>query len=188
LIRHTKWWMDLLDSWSRGECTGGEFPILSYSELMAHPEKGQLIQSDASGVDGFGFFHSDFSDATPQFVARSFPPDFVFVSSHGAELTALASFMEQDARSACLSIWISDCLSAVWSVNKGRCSEDGDLALLDRILSAADKKKNSLVALWVPREVNSLADYLSHLCTYLNRDEVTGSLSSLAATARDSGR
>ena len=183
LIQQTNWWMTLLASWSRNECTGNEFPILSYSELIAHPEKGQLIQSDASGVDGFGFFHSDLSDATPLFVARNFPPSFVFTSSHGAELTALASFMENDARCNCLSIWISDCLSAVWSVNKGRCMEEGDLALLDRILSAADLKHNSLIALWVPRETNQLADYLSHLCHYTNRDEVSGSLSELATAA-----
>ena len=187
LINHTEWWITTLGTWSNNDCTGGEFPILSYSEMVLKPELVQLVQSDASGVDGFGYFCSTLAAGSTTFVAKCFPNDFVFKSSHGAELVALASYMEDDASFNCITIWITDCLSAVWSVNKGRCFEENDLLVLDRILTAADSKKNQLIALWVPRELNTLADYLSHLCHYCNRDEVRGDIKDLAATATGTG-
>ena len=187
LITQTKWWIDTLEVWSRGDCTGGEFPILSYSEMIAHPELVQLIQSDASGVDGYGYFFSTLAATESTFVAKRFPVGYKFVSSHGAELVALAAFMEADAARNCITIWLTDCLSAVWSVNKGRCFEENDLLVLDRILTAADNKKNQVIALWVPREINTLADYLSHLCNYCNREEVRGAIGGLASTAPAAG-
>ena len=165
------------------ECEGSEFPILSYSEITANPAMVQLVQSDASGIDGYGYFCSTLAAEQTTFVAKCFPADFIFKSSHGAELTALAAYMETEAKHSCITIWLTDCMSAVFSVNKGRCFEQSDLMILDRILSAADKKKNQLIALWVPRDTNTLADYLSHLCNYSNREEVRGRIEDLADTA-----
>ena len=71
-------------------------------------------------------------------------------------------------------IWVTDCPAAVWTVNKGRCYEELGLITLARILEKCDDHKIVLVALWVPRESNEYADYLSHLCHYVNRDEVRG--------------
>jgi hypothetical protein len=63
-------------------------------------------------------------------------------------------------------------------VNKGRCDEPSGLALLARILSRCDLYRLQIVALWVPRELNELADYLSHLAFSVNRDQVSGTWTS----------
>jgi hypothetical protein len=47
------------------------------------------------------------------------------------------------------------------------------------ILKGCDEKKLQLVALWIPREENLLADYLSHICVYLNRGEHGSSVEEL---------
>ncbi len=67
----------------------------------------------------------------------------------------------------------------MWSVLKGRCKEELALHTLEMILKGCDEKKLQLVALWIPREENLLADYLSHICVYLNRGEHGGSVEEL---------
>jgi hypothetical protein len=62
----------------------------------------------------------------------------------------------------------------MWSVNKGRCFEPAGLVLVERILRLCDLYKLQIVALWVPREQNELADYLSHLSFLVDRDSVEG--------------
>jgi len=51
-------------------------------------------------------------------------------------------------------IWVSDSLSAVWSVNKGRCHSPSGLQTLEEILGICDECGVQLVLLWVPREEN----------------------------------
>jgi hypothetical protein len=172
-----------LQCWATGDQLGCEYPILSFSEVADNPDLLQFVQSDASGIDGFGFFFGALHTEDPDFIARSFPEDYAFCSSHNTELTAFASFIGSAVSSNCILIWITDCLSAVWSINKGRCFEPEDLVILDYILEIADTKKILLIALWIPRELNELADYLSHLSAILNRQEVSGKLSALVATA-----
>ena len=65
-------------------------------------------------------------------------------------------------------------LAAVWSVNKGRCRANLSAPTLEKILSTCDKHRIFLVLLWVPREENEVADYLSHLSYVMNRKEVRG--------------
>ena len=188
LVSHTNWWIATLQCWARGDLVGSEFPILSYSEMLDRPEILQFVQSDASGVDGFGFFYGAVTEEDPQYVARAFDTQYIFVSSHHAELTAFSSFIQHDAPSSCILIWLSDCLSAVWSVNKGRCFQPTDLIVLEHILLHADIKHIQLIALWIPRDSNELADYLSHLSSILNRQEIRGKLSGLASAAFSGGK
>jgi hypothetical protein len=65
-------------------------------------------------------------------------------------------------------------MSAVWAILKGRCHHPSPLAVLVRILEICDHARLQLLALWVPRDHNTLADYLSHLCVLLDRDSVEG--------------
>ena len=81
----------------------------------------------------------------------------------------------------CKLIWVSDSLSAVFSLNNGRATEERCQQLIEEILELCDVLKVQVVGLWVPREENELADYLSHLSTMLNRDSVGGTLSGLEA-------
>ena len=91
-------------------------------ELLTQPHLFQVVQSDASGVDGFVFFYGAVDEIDLSYVCRSLPPDQSRHSSHALELFALASFLEQDAPSHCLLVWLADSTSCVWSVNKGRWS------------------------------------------------------------------
>jgi hypothetical protein len=76
-------------------------------------------------------------------------------------------------------LWLTDNEGTTWSINKGSCSDPSSAAILARILHYCDMKHLQILALWVPRERNQLADYLSHLSTYLDRDEVAGRISQL---------
>ena len=187
LLTDSSWWSARLATWGADGVDGVEYPILSVSELLANPAKFQVVQSDASGVDGFGFFHGAIDDDNPSFVSRSFPATQSRRSSHALELAALASFLQFDATPDCLLVWVTDSSSGVWSVNKGRCHAEEDLLIVREILTIADDRRIQLLALWVPRDLNQLADYLSHLSSMLNRDEVRGRLSDLAAAAEGGG-
>jgi len=82
-----------------------------------------------------------------------------------------------------LLIWVSDSLSAVWAINKGRSNDNLCLDVIKCILDKCDEKRNQLIALWLPREENEYADYLSHLAALLNRDEVAGRCKDLEETS-----
>ena len=97
-----------------------------------------------------------------------------FSTSHHGELQALLHFLTETALREIVIVWVSDCLSAVYSVNKGRCHEDISIETLTTILYLCDINKLQLIALWIPREMNEFQDYLSHLSHYLNRVEVRG--------------
>ena len=71
-------------------------------------------------------------------------------------------------------IWVTDCLSAMFTVNKGRCREESGLQVLEEILNLCDDYKVQLLALWVPRDSNLIGDFLSHLCVIVNREEYEG--------------
>ena len=79
-------------------------------------------------------------------------------------------------------LWVTDSLSGAWSVNKGRCKEKAGLLTLAYIYARADELKILLVALGVPRDLNQMADYLSHLSSCLHRSEVSGCLRDLTAS------
>ena len=49
--------MKVLEKWSEDSLSGTEYPILTATELVNQGGKVMVIQSDAAGVDGFGYFH-----------------------------------------------------------------------------------------------------------------------------------
>jgi hypothetical protein len=175
LLIDTQWWIDILLSWESEHSSGIEYPIVSASELMANPESIMIVQSDASGTDGFGYYYSYYRSPHLSWVSKRWLPDRVAVSSHTDELFALADFLAFNcaARDAIL-VWVTDSESAMWSINKGRCVEPAGDELLVRILSCCDRFHLQIVALWVPRELNELADYLSHFAFNVDRDQIGG--------------
>jgi hypothetical protein len=82
-----------------------------------------------------------------------------------------------------LVVWVSDSASAVYCINKGRAKEDRTWEMISEILETCDRKGFQIVGLWVPREHNLIADYLSHLATALDRDSVAGRTSELGREA-----
>jgi hypothetical protein len=69
LIVDTEWWIAILGIWSDSEFTQLEYPILSAAELLEHPNKLLILQSDAAGDDGFGYFWGGLAEEHPRFVS-----------------------------------------------------------------------------------------------------------------------
>ena len=157
-----------------GEPSGREYPILSAPQLQSDRGLVWVLQSDASGPDGFGYHYGKLEADSYTWVFHRWCDGYEFGSSHDGDLMPLLHFLRARMTGAGLLVWVSDSLSAVWSVNKGRCHSPRGMAVLGEILSISDECRVQLVPLWVPREDNVEADYLSHLSTALNRREVRG--------------
>ncbi len=66
-------------------------------------------------------------------------------------------------------------MASVWANFKGRCKGSDLFQILCKILEICDIGRVLLLALWVPREYNQLADFLSHLSCYVSRQSISGS-------------
>jgi len=186
LISDTEWWIQILGEWSINKNSGAEYPILTAESIVEDNHRLVFLQSDASGDDGFGYFYGDLQETNPRYFSSAWTEEFSFINSHHGELEALRHFVEVTTQQSVILVWISDCLSAVWSVNKGRCrSEEGRRGLI-YILTTCDAKRVQLIALWLPREHNLLADYLSHFSSYVGRESAEGRVDNLEF--EDSGR
>ena len=180
LIEDTEWWIKTTSRWGEGSENGFECPILSASELANNPDALYLLQSDASGPDGYGYIHGYLREEDPQFYSQQWTESEYFGSSHHGELQPLVHFLSNTSLSNVLLVWTTDSLAAMFSIDKGRCFEEISLPSLRIILELCDTKGILLVALWTPRELNQLTDYLSHLSVYLNRSSVEGRTSQLS--------
>jgi hypothetical protein len=187
LLVDIDWWLGILDTWSNGDVMAANFPLLSPNMLASDPSAIYHITSDASGPDGYGYFHGYLSDSNPQYASRRWSSAADFDHSLHGELTALHHFMTNLHRQPLpatvkLLLWTTDAQSAALAVNKGSCRNAASLKLLTDVLDICDSYRVQLVALWVPREHNTLADYLSHLATSLNRSSVSGRIADIAAS------
>lgn len=186
LVQDTQWWLSLLSSWEHNlDNSLSTYPILSAEVLHLNPSLVYCIQSDASGPDGFGYYHSKLDEKDPTYFSKRWEPplqDDERHNSHAFEMLALEHFLCHDCIiSRCILIWISDSESAVYSINKGSCKNDLSFITLESILRQCDLLKISLIAIWIPRDQNTLADYLSHLATNLNISSIRGKLSEIVA-------
>jgi hypothetical protein len=176
LIQDTKWWIKLTETWAKQGTSGIEYPIISAAELLAEKSSIEMLISDASGEDGFGYYSGPFDADDFSFCTRKWGGQYEFTSSHTGELQALSHYLQfRFAGGSKLLVWITDCQSAMFSVNKGRCREESGLEVLSSIFEMCDEYRVQLLALWIPREENLISDYLSHLCAIIDRDEFEGS-------------
>lgn len=185
LIADLVWWIGILKSWEQGRGMGLEYRILSAATLRDDPRSIYVVQSDASGEDGVGYIHGWLDESDPHYGSHAWGPEGAPGSSHSMELRALRLCLEEYNIAArdCLLLWITDSTSAALSVNKGNCSSPHGFRELEAILGACDWRRIEIVAFWIPRADNVLADYLSHLSAVMNRERVHGRLSGLAAPA-----
>ena len=150
--------------------------------LANDPQKVVILQSDASGPDGFGYIWGFLDELDPLYYSAQWSVGESALcdsSSHFAELRALAHFISTTTLTDKVLFWVTDSQSAVYSVNKGSCHEAQSLDLLSFVLSRCDLLHLSILALWVPRDSNILPDYLSHLAFNLNSDATAGRSSDL---------
>ena len=188
LIADTEWWIGILARWENDKDACIEYPMWSSSEILSNPRSIYICQSDASGTDGFGYIHGYLRDNIDKFVSKRWQNGMrsLNTNSHEEELFALLDFVRTVDIGNCILVWITDSQSAAYSVNKGNCKTPESFSNLKSILELCDNKSIYVVALWVPREFNLLADYLSHLSSYLNRDTCTGELQELEGLVRTS--
>lgn len=183
LLSDTVWWIAVLDKWAEGKSSECEYRIWSASELLENPHELVIMQSDASGVDGIGYFSGFYSDSELdyKYVAKKWPSHYVLedMDSHLEELLALEDYLLETQLQDVLLVWISDSESAVWSINKGRCHDVAAMVVVSNVLCLCDVAHIQIVALWVPREENVVADYLSHFAHISDRDERRGFLRDL---------
>jgi ribonuclease HI len=173
----TNWWISILEKWERSDISKLTFKIWSSDELLDPSAKIFVIQSDASGPDGIGY-HSGFIDEL-QHHFYSAQWDSLPSSSHEGELRALLIALNHlsTVLEELVVVWVSDSQSAVASINNPRPKVDSTFfPVLSNIYNICDENRLSLLALWVPREDNTYADYLSHLSVLLDRQEVSGTI------------
>lgn len=182
LVADTQWWINILRVWETGESSSLSYPMLSTHRLFNKRRSVYVLHSDASGTDGHGFHGSFLEDEAQEYHSYSWTntDQQCPQSSHAAELAALAQAIEElttpQRPPIELLIWVSDSQSAVYSINKGTSRKSEGYNVLSHIMEMCDTHRITIAGLWIPREENQLADYLSHLSHSLNRAHVSGSI------------
>lgn len=174
LVKDTEWWIGLLRGWGSGDTGPRNMPILNSAVLEANPNHIHCCASDASGPDGVGYFTGVWSEDNPVYFSRQWYLEEPFLSSTNGELKGLADCINRTTLRNGVLIWLTDSMSAAYVVNKGTCRTWEDTRLVTHIFERADELGIQIFAIWIPREANTLADYLSHLATLSHRKEVSG--------------
>lgn len=181
------WWEERLRRWALGELGGGEFPILNSATILADPLALLIAVTDYSGPDGVGGYFGRVADPDPEVFSRQWDPGECPQSSLAGELFGLFFLLRRlatrDRPPVCkVLLWVTDNMGAAFVVNAGRCSDDHDgLVLLRLIFDVLERLGWFVVALWHPRESNTLADFYSHLSRYLDVADVSTTVSRVAA-------
>ena len=188
LMDDLAWWEGRLRRWSAGELGGGEFPILNAATLLSDPLAMLIAVTDYSGPDGVGGYFGRLSDSDPEVFSRQWEPGECPRSSLAGELFGLLYLLRllaaRSPRPVCkVILWVTDNMGAAFVVNAGRCAGDNDgLVILRLIFDTLEGLGWFVLALWHPREANTLADFYSHLSRYLEVSTVSTSVSRVAAT------
>ena len=148
LIKDTEWWLEKIRVWADGGLSGVEYPILTADETLRAPHTIYIVQSDASGGDGFGFVEGFLEDENPGYVSRQWGDGYSFFTSHNGELQAFLFWIRTTSIRSKLVLWVTDCLSAVWSVNKGGCHEDAGFETLSFVLEEAERQRDEWPVHW----------------------------------------
>ena len=65
-----QWWIALLLEWERDTSSSLVYRILSADTLSRDPNSVYVVQSDASGTDGYGYYHSYLNSKDLQYVSK----------------------------------------------------------------------------------------------------------------------
>lgn len=187
LMTSCTWFLKTLQQLEEGTDADRQYRIYSSAELLANPSSIYCCTSDESGPDGLGFFHGSLTEPNPRFVSVTWEHVSEVdesrdgYSSGAKELYALLFALRGELAELrdTIVLWTTDSQAAFYALNKGSSSSDQCRRIIAATLSLCDERKIYLVALWVPREDNELADFLSHLATTQNRPKVVGRLSDL---------
>ena len=140
----------------------------SYSPAF-HRLRRYILSRDAED-EGLGYFIARRQDSfsTLKWYAR-FLPDEDLISSTSKELrTFLWALESHNDWHDCLMVLVFDSAASALALDAGWSSSPAVMLMLTRICIHAESHNISFVALWVPRELNTFADTLTHYCL-LNR-------------------
>lgn len=95
LLRDKECWIRLLGSLEADKKSGGEYLILSASEVREHPELLYVIQSNASGDNSVGYLHGNAEEGVDrQYGSGTWGVVGPLSSSHAIKLRALRMCLE----------------------------------------------------------------------------------------------
>ena len=178
LIKDTLWWMSLFDSWSNSKDHPIKFNIVKNTDT----KELLLFQSDASLEHGFGYVYGRVHDKKEGIRFYSQPWDQTyqwFNSSSLGELQAVIHFVRHNPIRNRTIVWLTDNLGNAWAINKGRSLTHEPNTLIKTLFNICDIQNLILLSLWLPREVNTFADTLSHISFYRNVRSLSGSVASI---------
>ena len=194
LLADLNWWRAKLDLWSTGS-SDGCYPIVNTSTLSDNPDAIEFLVSDFSGPDGFGGLSGSLHCTDPRYFALQHPLPHERVSSFVGELRVLRHQLRHDVgrmlasdssgvasslpSSCLLLVWLTDNEGAAYAVNSGHCTDDAGHEVLEEIFELANTLRRTLLAIWIPRESNTITDELSHYASRLGVNEVEGRFSDL---------
>jgi len=102
-----------------------------------------IVQSDASDVEGFGYFHSYLNDTEIHYVSKRWDGSLEDPCNLMCfELRFLSDFLDTTSIRDCVLIWLNDNEASTHGVNKGSCKDPASRILLFSILQ--------ILAIWVP--------------------------------------
>ena len=141
-----------------------------------------LFQSDASAEHGFGYVHGRLKDSRDGIRFYSQPWDHIykwFNSSSLGEFQAAIHYLKHHKVRNCTIVWLTDNLGNAWAINKGRSLTNEPNNLIKLLFKLCDAQNIMFLSIWLPREVNTFSDTLSHISFYRKAQSMAGSVSSL---------
>jgi hypothetical protein len=178
LIKDTTWWLKLFDSWSKCK----DNPIKFHISKNKDSKELYLFQSDASLEHGFGYVYGRMKDEREGIRFYAQPWDHIYKwsdSSSLGELQAAIHYLRQNKAKNCTIVWLTDNLGNAWAINKGRSITNESNTLIKILFQLCDLHNIIFLSIWLPREVNTFADTLSHIAYYRNVKSMSGSVSNL---------
>lgn len=178
LIKDTVWWMSLFDSWSNSKDHPIKFHIIRNKDM----KELYLFQSDASADHGFGYVYGRLKDSRDGIRFYSQPWDHIykwFNSSSLGEFQAAIHYLKHHKVRNCTIVWLTDNLGNAWAINKGRSLTNEPNNLIKSLFRLCDSQNIMFLSIWLPREVNTFSDTLSHIAYYRKVQSMSGSVSSL---------
>ena len=164
-------WRDTLKTLAASHVSPSNIRILA-----PHTLDGALFYQGDAGDEGLGYWLASPKDMFHriEWFSRTLPFSASETSSTLKELATLNWAMQSHPEwSGRLIICIFDSAAAAYNLNTTTCSP-GCFDILREILTMCDARMTNIVALWVPRESNSFADYLTHHCAVSRRPEDSG--------------
>jgi hypothetical protein len=164
------WWKTTLLAWSDDKLVCNNVKLIAPSSVETYI----YYQGDA-GDDGMGFYyqHVDSPEVLWQATAwRDVAPS----SSTEKELNTLLWALQTHGSSWSnrVVVTIFDSSASALGINNGTSPSPACWHLLKRIYELADHHSISLAALWTPRDSNTFADMLTHLCVANRVDSAAG--------------